>query len=92
MHMASPAPAPFAAHASDIPDARVEYAGYTILVHAFQDEHGVWMPHVTVQKGTQRIEMPELSQAWRGWRTRGEAVRDGLEQAHLLLSGDRHQP
>ncbi|PLT17508.1 hypothetical protein CXP34_12795 [Ralstonia mannitolilytica] len=93
MHMASPASdnneAP---RMSDLPDARVEYAGYTILVYAIENEQGVWLPRVTVLQGAERIEMPQLTQAWRGWLTRGEAVRDGLEQAHLLLSGDRHQP
>lgn len=72
--------------------AQFEHAGCTITVTAFQDEHGVWLPHVTVDTGTRRFEIRELAQPWRGWRTGGEAVRDGMEQARQLLSGDRHQP
>ena len=73
-------------------DAQFEHAGCTITVTAFQDEHGVWLPRVTVDTGTRQFEIRELAQPWRGWRTRGEAVRDGMEQARQLLSRDRHQP
>lgn len=76
----------------DEADAQFEHAGCTITVTAFQDENGVWLPRVTVDTGPRRFEIRELAQPWRGWRTRGEAVRDGMEQARQLLSRDRHQP
>lgn len=76
----------------DEADPQFEHAGCTITVTAFQDEHGVWLPRVTVDTGTRQFEIRELAQPWRGWRTRDEAVRDGMEQAHQLLSRDRHQP
>lgn len=78
--------------AQDSADAQFVHAGNIVTVSAFQDAQGVWMARVTVDTGTRQFEMRELSHAWRGWHTRAEAVRDGMEQAHLLLAGDRHLP
>ncbi|MRT00298.1 hypothetical protein GJQ57_16770 [Ralstonia pickettii] len=69
--------------------ARFECAGHTVTVSAEQDAQGVWVPRISVENGTRQFEIREISQTWRGWHTKGEAVRDGMEQARLLLTHGR---
>ncbi|MCO5399190.1 DUF6566 family protein [Ralstonia soli] len=77
-----PAGSPGARH--DV--VQFECAGHTVTVSAEQDANGVWVPRISVANGQRRFEIREISQAWRGWHTEGEAVRDGMEQARLLLT------
>lgn len=70
-------------------EARFECAGQTVTVTAEQDAQGVWVPRISVANGARQFEIREISQTWRGWHTEGEAVRDGMEQARLLLTHGR---
>lgn len=70
-------------------EVRFECAGHTVTVSAERDAQGVWVPRISVANGERRFEIREISQAWRGWHTEGEAVRDGMEQARLLLTHER---
>ncbi len=69
--------------------ARFECAGHTVTVVAEQDAQGVWVPRISVANGERHFEIREISQTWRGWHTEGEAIRDGMEQARLLLTRER---
>lgn len=70
-------------------EVRFECAGYTVTVSAEQGARGVWVPRISVAKGERQFEIREISQTWRGWHTRSEAVRDGMDQARLLLIHER---
>jgi hypothetical protein len=70
-------------------EERFECAGHTVTVSAEQDAQGVWVPRISVANGERQFQIREISQTWRGWHTEGEAIRDGMEQARLLLTHER---
>ena len=60
-------------------------AVYRVSVDARQIETGAWVPNIAIQRAGVAVEFaaPETTQP--EWLTEAEAIRSGIERAHLFI-------